>query len=573
MSSLDASAHANSTRESDPFAEAKGKLFPPLRNRKLDASADALAEGQITAAETLLSSYLAKKPNDAEALNLMADVARRTKRFEKAEKLLAKCVALAPGVNGYRYNYAIVLRVVHDMEGALGQLENLLAIDSTNILFRDQAATVLIWLGRHTEALGLRQKLVEDFPRSPDLWLRYAHVLRDTGFREECIAAFHEALALAPSCVAAWGGMANLKVYRFAPEEIERMEVLSRSSGLSTDDRAILHHALGTAYGGAGLYGKSFENFARGNALHRLKVDFDEHRLETNRLTIERLFDAQFFADRQDWGCTSFAPIFIVGMPRSGTTLLEQILSSHSQIDGLGECADLDVALLRPLAQQNIPTGHFANGNAVDKGALANAYAEIIDRLGAEGFRDLGEDYLAVTGRSRATPRPHFTDKTLRNFFYIGLIHLMLPNAKIIDARRHPLDCGWSCFRSQFQGMNFAFRLTDIGQDYTNYVKLLAHFDRVLPGRIHRVIYERLITDPETELRHLFAYLGVPFEDACLHFHENRRTVMTQSSEQVRQPLYSSGIAQWVYYEPWLGPLKTALGPVLDYYPDSPPPG
>jgi hypothetical protein len=190
--------------------------------------------------------------------------------------------------------------------------------------------------------------------------------------------------------------------------------------------------------------------------------------------------------------------------------------------------------------------------------------------LDAARFRELGAQYLELAGRSRTTDRPHFTDKTLRNFFYVGLIQLMLPNAKIVDMRRHPLDCGWSCFRSQFPGMNFAFRLADIGQDYANYVRLMDHFDRVLPGRVYRLIYERLIADPRAELTRLLDYLEIPFEDSCLRFHENRRAVMTQSSEQVRQPLYKSGMAQWVPYEPWLGPLKAALGPVLDSYPDPP---
>lgn len=558
----------------DPFEQAKAALFPPVKNRALAEAVEALETNHLTIAEPLLARYLKKKPRDPEALNLMADIARRGKRFEEAERLLEQCVAIAPDRAGYRYNYAIILRLLHKEDQSLVQLEKLLAADPENPLYQDQTATVLTGLGRFAEALDLRRKLTVKYPESAEMWLRYGHALRDEGFQEECIAAFHRTLALAPTNTAAWGSLADLKVYKFTASEIERMEAANTSPGLSADDRATLHHALGTAHRDVKNYAKSFENYAKGNALRRLKIEFDSDKLGAHRIACERFFDARFFAERAGWGCPSRGPIFIVGMPRSGSTLLEQILTSHSMIEGLGERADLDMTLLKPLhsTKEDIKVHEFANGAAVLKSGLVDAYTRIIDQLDAEGFRILGEQFLAMADRSKTTTRPYFTDKTLRNFFYVGLIHLMLPNAKIVDARRHPLDTGWSCFRSQFPGMNFAFRLSDIGKDYSNYVRLMDHFDRVLPGRVHRVIYERLIADPEAELARLFAYLELPFEDACLRFHENPRAVKTQSSEQVRQPLYKSGMAQWVPYEPWLGPLKSALGPVLDCYPDPPPP-
>ncbi len=562
------------SRARDPFAEAKARLFPPVKNRAVAEAVEALESNHLAITEALLARYLKKKPRDPEALNLMADIARRAKRYEEAENLLAQCVAIAPDQPGYRYNFAIVLRLLHKEDEALVQLGKLLAANPGNLLFRDQEATVLTGLGRFAEALVRRRELVEDYPESADMWLRYGHALRDEGYQEECVAAFQKTLALAPATSAAWGSLADLKVYKFTPAEIERMDAASANPALSADDRATLYHALGTAHRDVKNFAKSFEAYAKGNALRRLKIEFDSDKLGAHRIACERFFDARFFAQRTGWGCQSRGPIFIVGMPRSGSTLLEQILTSHSMIEGLGERADLDMTLLLPLSsvKEDIKVREFANGAAVLKSGLVDAYTRIIDHLDANGFRTLGEQFLAMADRSKTTTRPYFTDKTLRNFFYVGLIHLMLPNAKIIDARRHPLDTGWSCFRSQFPGMNFAFRLADIGKDYSNYVRLMDHFDRVLPGRVYRVIYERLIEDPRAELMRLFAYLEIPFEESCLSFHENPRAVKTQSSEQVRQPLYKSGMAQWVPYETWLGPLKTALGPVLDCYPDPPPP-
>ena len=555
----------------DPFAGAKEKLLPPLRNRLLAEAAEALVVNNVTAAESLVERHLAKKPNDPEALNLRADIARRLHRFEEAERLLARCLDISPQCAGYRYNYSIVLRRLHRYEEALLQIDKLLESDPRNPLFRDQKASILSWLGRPEEALLYTRELAEQYPASPEAWLRYAHSLRVTGSQEQSIAAFHRALELSPSLTGAYFGLADLKVYRFTEAEIERMEEQLRDSKAPKETRADLHHALGKAYCDVRNYAKSFENYAKGNALRRISIAYDPEKLIAYRSAFEAFFTEEFFRQRIGSGCGSNAPIFIVGMPRSGSTLLEQILSSHSAIEGLGELPDLDTALLCPLAEakEEIQLEQFANGNAVDKSGVVDAYIRIAHRLRADDFRAVGEYYLEITGARRTTGRPYFSDKTLRNFFYVGLIPLILPNAKIIDARRHPLDCGWSCFRSQFPGHHYAKRLSDIGYDYANYARLMAHFDRVLPGRIHRVNYEELVSDPESVLWKLFDYLGLPFEEECLRFYANTRPVMTQSSEQVRLPLYKSGIAQWKPYEQWLGPLKAALGEVLDRYPPS----
>jgi tetratricopeptide (TPR) repeat protein len=556
----------------DPLAVPRKTLFAPLRKRVLAEAAGALAEDQVAAAEALVAGILEKKPGDPDALNLMAEIARRAKRFDEAEKLLVRCVEKSPGCLGFRYNYAVVLRHLHKYEAALSQIDELLRKDPANPLFRDQKALILTGLGRHHEALAYRRVLNEQFPQWPEGWLRLGNALRDAGCQAECIAAWRRARELDTALTGVYSSLAALKVYRFTAGEIREMENQLATASLSHEARSDMHHALGKAYADTENFARSFENYAKGNALRRLGVVFDVESIVSHRHACEENFTQAFFCQRTGWGCRAADPIFIIGLPRSGSTLIEQILSSHSAIEGLGELADLDAALVEPLSgfRDEIRIEQFANGKAVTKTGLVLAFLKIMDRFSGERFRAIGERYLDLTRVRRTTGRPFFTDKALGNFFYVGLIQLMLPNARIIDARRHPLDCGWSCFRSQFPGSDFTLRLADIGSQYIEYVRLMAHFDRALPGKVYRVIHENLIADPETELRRLFDYLGLPFDEQCLRFHENRRPVFTQSSEQVRQPLNTSGVGQWQPYEPWLAPLKKALGAVLDQYPHVP---
>jgi len=346
------------------------------------------------------------------------------------------------------------------------------------------------------------------------------------------------------------------QVGRRVPEacEPERLSFYGERS----EARASLHFVLGNAYGDQKIYTKSFDNYATANALQRAGIDSDPQRLTAFRQMCETLFSEEFFRERERVGCPSDSPIFIVGMPRSGSTLLEQILSAHSAIEGLGEIPDFLEAI-----------DELFHGAGNEHPLVA--YRRAVSRLSAADWRSRGEMYLQLCRPRQKLARPFFTDKSGSNFTNVGLIHLMLPKAKIIDARRHPLDCGWSCFRSYFPGgQAFSHDLGDIGRHYADYARLMAHFDQVVPGRIHRVLYEDLVANPETEVRRLFEYLGLPFEDQCLRFHESQRTVKTLSGDQVRQPLYSSGVGQWLPYEPWLEPLKAALGPVLDCYPNVP---
>jgi tetratricopeptide (TPR) repeat protein len=549
------------------FEASRAKLFPTLRNRTLAEAAEALGEGRADVAEPLLKRFLAKRPNDPDALNLMADVARRAGRLDEAERLLARAVALAPDGAGFQFNYALILRRSNKFADALAQLDAILATDPENPLARERKAATLPLLGRDEEALVLLRELAQEFPEWPDVWLNYGHALRRLGFASDAIAAWRKAIALAPKTVAVYANLADLKTYRFTEPEIAGMEALLADPDVCAAERASLHFALGQARGATMQYARSFEHYAKANALLRAQTPFDPERFTAHRENCERIFTPEFFRARQGWGYDSRVPIFIVGMPRSGSTLLEQILSSHSAIEGLGELADLDAIVGRRMsAATGRPPHEFWIGGWFEfRNGLIEEFPLAVKRLDADGVRTLGEEYAAGGRRRQTTPRQFFTDKGLRNFGYAGLIHLMLPRAKIVDVRRHPLDCGWSLFRSHFPGgQPFSERLTDIGRHYRNYVELMTLFDKVLPGRIHRVRYEDLVSDPEAELRRLFAYLELPFEGACLRFHENRRAVATISSEQVRSPLYKTGVAQWQPYEPWLDSLKSALGTVLD---------
>ncbi|HEX4080639.1 MAG TPA: sulfotransferase [Rhizomicrobium sp.] len=558
----------------DPFSPARRKLFPPLRNRILAQAADALVKGRLDIAESLVSRFLRNKPDHPDALSLLANIARRAGRLEEAVAWISRCIELVPQDASCRYTFALVLRDLEKSEQSLAQVDLLLSADPRNPLFRDLRATLLRMLGRHDEAVETLRGLSEDFPQSPAIWLQYGRALKVIGADKLCITACRRAIELKPSLVAAYSTMATLKTYRFSGAETERMERLFTLPALAASERADLHSSLGKAYEDEGQCAKAFDNYAKGNALRRLGAEFDSSRFTRYRANCELLFTRSFFHERTGIGCKARDPIFIVSMPRSGSTLVEQILSSHSAIEGLGELTDLDVVVGRMLAARDgrrPPHEFWIDGWFEFRTGLVENLAGVLNAMTRDEFCVLGEEYLQAVSSRRIVGRPMFTDKALHNFGHVGLIHLILPNAKIIDVRRHPLDCGWSCFKSHFPGgQPFSERLNDIGSHYANYVRLMAHFDRVLPARVHRIIYEELVADPETELRRLFSYLELPFETQCLRFHENKRPVGTLSSQQVRSPLNLAGLNQWRAYEPWLGTLKSALGTIVDVYPKVP---
>jgi tetratricopeptide (TPR) repeat protein len=527
------------------------------RDPRLMSAALALVENRIPDAEAELREFLKRHPTDVAAIRMLAEVAARLGRYGDAENLLARCLELAPGFTAARQNYATVLHRQGKPESALVEVERLLADDARNPGYRNLRAAILGRLGEYAASIDEYQKVLAEYPKQPKVWMSMGHALKTAGRNPESIDAYRRCISLAPHLGEAYWSLANLKTFHFADEQIAAMRTQLARADLADEDRFHFEFSLAKALEDAAEYEQSFAHYAEGNRLRRgmIRYDADENRAHVERS--KRLFTREFFAERTGWGCDALDPIFIVGLPRSGSTLIEQILASHSQVEGTMELPD--VAML---------------ARAVGARTTRNegtAYPRALTKFSAEELAELGERYLQQTRIQRKTAAPFFIDKMPNNFAHLGFIHLMLPRAKIIDARRHPLGCCLSGFKQHFaRGQNFTYNLAEIGRYYADYVELMAHFDEVLPGRVHRVFYENMIEDTEGEVRRLLDYCGLPFEEGVLKFHENTRAVRTASSEQVRRPIFREGMDQWRHFEPWLKPLEQALGDVLSAYPKVP---
>jgi tetratricopeptide (TPR) repeat protein len=527
------------------------------RDPKLLAPAAALCDGRIAVAEQLLRAHLRQFPTDVVAIRMLAEVAGRLRRNADAEHLLARCLELAPGFSAARQNYALILHRQNKAAAALEQLDILLKREPRSPGLRNLKAAVLGTIGEYGPALELYAGVVAEFPNQPKIWLSYGHALKTAGRQQESIAAYRKSIELAPGLGEAWWSLANLKTFRFTPDELEFMEGQLAKPELPLEDRFHFGFTLGKALEDGGRYAGSFAHYAEANRLRRSVVRYDPEETTTHVRRCKTLFTREFLAARAGGGCPAPDPVFIVGLPRAGSTLVEQILASHSAVEGTMELQDM-VSLARELGGKTQRTD-------------VSKYPEILGGMTPVQLRELGERYLERTRIQRKTGATLFIDKLPNNWAHTGLIHLILPNAKIIDARRHPLSCCFSGFKQHFaRGQHFTYSLPEIGRYYRDYVELMAHFDEVLPGRVHRVIYEHMVADTEAEVRRLLAYCGLPFEEACLEFYRNERAVRTASSEQVRQPIFTDAVDQWRHYDAWLDPLREALGPVLDAYPSAP---
>jgi predicted Zn-dependent protease len=546
---------ADAWRELSSLHAARGKWrecdaayarFAGLTNQdgRFGEAATAIAQERLDHAAALLRQELTRSPGDVVALRLLAQVAAKREDFTEGERLLKECLRLAPGYSRARFDLAEMLHTQQKAEPMLPLLERLLALEPANPDYRTLQSAAYGRLGHSAQAVRILADLVVEFPDNSVGWLYYGHALRFAARTEEAIEAYRRSARLRPEFGEAWFSLANLKTFRFTAEEIEAMRTQLARADLGAEDRWHFEFSLGNALEQAGDFAGSFAHYARGNALRRLSVAYDPER---NTRLVERtraLFTREFFADRAGSGSASIEPIFIVGLPRAGSTLLEQILASHSQVEGTRELPDIPAFAHELGAWEPEPV-----------------YPQSVARLSRAELAALGERYLEQTRPHRLLGRARFIDKMGNNFLDCGLIHLILPNARIIDARRAPLACCFSNFKQHFQsGVWFSYSLEDLGRYYRDYASLMAHFDAVLPGRIHRVNYEDLIADFEGGVRRLLAYCGLPFEEQCLRFHETRRVVQTASSEQVRRPLYSDSVEEWRNFEPWLGPLKAALG-------------
>jgi tetratricopeptide (TPR) repeat protein len=510
------------------------------------AATSLFSDGELTRAEEIIRAFLQRHGDHVEAMRLLARIGMAREVFDDAETLLAAVLAKAPDHHAARHDYAQTLLQRHKYREAKAEIERLLAREPRNPAFREAAATAAVGLGEQERAIALYCGLLEDAPGSPDLQLWLGHALKTVGRVAEAVTAYRAAAQSRPDFGDAYWSLANLKTFRFTPEEIARMRVEEAGADTGLADRQHLCFALGKALEDEGAFEESWSYYARGNALKRAESRYRPEVLETNTRLQKAVCTRAVLAERAGSGDPAPDPIFVVGLPRSGSTLIEQILASHSQVDGTQELPHVQALVLE------------LQGREPDLDDPR--YPGVLPELSGEQLARFGRRYLEET-RVYRRGRPFFIDKMPNNFRHIGLIHLILPNAKIIDARREPMACCFSNLKQLFaQGQEFTYSIEDIARYYRTYLELMEHWDAALPGRVLRVQHEDVVDDLEGSVRRLLDHCGLPFEQACLDFHRNRRSVRTPSSEQVRRPIFRDSLEQWRNYAPWLEPLQRALG-------------
>ena len=535
--------------EADAAFEKSFELNP---ERKLTAHAAELhRDGRFEEAERMYREVIRANPRNVDALRMLGRIALSMKRNSDAERLFRRTVSIAPDFVGAWLDLGRVLKDTDSHEEAMACYRRVIELQPDNPKGHFMLAGVLAPAGRTYEAIESYRRALDLEPDYVGALLGLGHVLKTVGRLDEAIDAYRECIRCRPDNGGSYWSLANLKTYRLSDEDITTMRSILGSEELGDTSRVNFLFALAKAYEDRGEFERAWDYYAIGNASQREHEYYDPVQTEFINDAIVEVFDAELMAEKTGGGDPDHAPIFVVGLPRSGSTLIEQILASHSAVEGTSELPYLGRVAVS------------LNRNRAD----GINYPRAVRELSAANFADLGREYLRRAGRHRVEGTRRFIDKMPNNFPLIGFLHLILPNAKIIDARRHPLDSCLSCYRQLFaRGQSFTYDLTDIGEYFLQYQRLMDHWHTVLPGAVLTVQYEELVGDFENQTRRLLAHCELPFEDACLRFYETERPVRTPSSEQVRRPIYTSSIGFWRNYEGHLGELREVLAPCLERY-------
>ncbi|WP_223270389.1 tetratricopeptide repeat-containing sulfotransferase family protein [Colwellia sp. C1TZA3] len=521
----------------------KLKKLPPA----LLAVTELMHEGKLLKAEQICRHFLQNNKHHVDGMCMLAEIGVELKIYDDAEFLLASAIELAPNHIHARSQYLNLLIRLGKYKVAAQQVEILLAIQPDNLSFKVAKASALTGLGEIEQAIVLFQKAVEQNNQIAGFQLQLGHALKTKGDIKKAVAAYQKAYQLNPSYGDAFWSLANTKTYRFSDEEITQMQTQQENKTLALTDKVQLHFATGKAFEDRKDYKQAFQSYQQGNELQHAHNGFDITKIEQQVAEQIKYCSAELFESRGDLGLSLPDPIFIVGLPRAGSTLLEQILASHSQVDGTMELHNILGLASRLRGRGNSQSDQEAQ------------YPKNLNEINPDYFKRFGQQFIDETQVYRENA-PLFIDKMPNNFLHIGLIRLMLPNAKIIDARRSPMACCFSGFKQLFaEGQDFSYNLEDIGRYYQAYLKLMAHWDDVLPGYVLKVNHEDVVDDLTTQVRRMLDFCGLEFEQSCVDFHKTKRNIKTPSSEQVRQPIYKSATEQWRHFEAYLTPLKKVL--------------
>tara|TARA_R110002167_G_scaffold19055_7_gene70779 strand:+ start:2950 stop:4989 length:2040 start_codon:yes stop_codon:yes gene_type:complete len=534
---------------------AKLKELPPA----LLAVTELMHEGKLLKAEQICRHFLQNNKRDVDGMCLLAVIGIELKIYDDAEFLLASAVELEPTHIQARSQYLNLLIRLGKYKAAAQQVDKLLLEQPDNLSFKVAKANVLTGLGKVEQAITLFEQAIVKDENIAGFHLQLGHALKAKGDITKAVAAYQKAYQLNPSYGDAFWSLANTKTYRFSDEEIAQMQAQQENKDLALTDKIQLHFATGKAFEDRQDYNQAFQSYQQGNKLQHDHNGFDINKIEQQVDEQIKYCAAELFENRGHLGLNTPDPIFIVGLPRAGSTLLEQILASHSQVDGTMELHNILGLASRLRGSNHNNQNENQNENQSSKGTKESQYPKNLSEINPEYFKRFGQQFIDET-RDYREQAPLFIDKMPNNFMHIGLIRLILPNAKIIDARRPPMACCFSGFKQLFaEGQDFSYNLEDIGRYYQAYLKLMNHWDNVLPGFVLTVNHEDVVDDLEKQVRRMLDFCGLEFEQSCIDFHKTKRNIKTPSSEQVRQPIYKSATEQWRHFEQYLTPLKKVL--------------